>query len=77
MNLINIKSGFHILLIIIKFEFFYEQIYDSYQIYSLIGEENQSLIDIVDYHNLNLIVSTSGNIYQGIPPSKISKTNAT
>ena len=31
---------------------------------------------IFDYHNLKLVVSTSGNIYEGIPPTKKSQTSA-
>jgi len=43
------------------------QINDNYELQSLDGN---SLIDVFDYHNLKLVVSTSGNIYEGIPQQK-------
>ena len=49
------------------------QINDNYELQSLDGN---SLIDVFDYHNLKLVVSTSGNIYEGIPPTKKSQTSA-
>ena len=52
------------------------QIEDNYQIQSLNDEDGNSLIDVVDYHNLKLVISSSGNIYEGIVPQKVSKTNA-
>jgi len=52
------------------------QINDNYELHSLNDEDGKSLIDVVDYHNLKLVVSSSGNIYKGIPPQKVSQTNA-
>ena len=52
------------------------QIEDNYEIQSLNDEDRNSLIDVVDYHNLKLVISSSGNIYEGIVPQKVSKTNA-
>ena len=52
------------------------QIEDNYEIQSLNDEDRNSLIDVVDYHNLKLVVSSSGNIYEGIIPQKKSQTRA-
>ena len=52
------------------------QINDNYELQSLNDEDGNSLIDVVDYHNLKLVVSSSGNIYEGIPPQKVSQTSA-
>ena len=49
---------------------------DNYETYNMEGEEGHYLLDINNYHNLKLIISTSQNIYMGIPPRKIAKTNA-
>jgi len=51
------------------------QINDNYELQSLIDEDGKSLIDVADYHNLKLVVSSSGNIYKGIPSQKVSQTN--
>ena len=64
------------LLFIFLFMSMNSQINDEFELQSLSGENGNSLIDVVDYHNLKLIVSTSGNIYKGILPQKVSKTNA-
>ena len=53
------------------------QINDNYELHSLNDKDGNSLIDVVDYHNLKLVVSSSGNIYEGIIPQKISQTSAT
>ena len=42
----------------------------------VLEEGNYDLLDVTDYHNMNLIVSTSKNIYTGIPPNKKVETNA-
>ena len=31
--------------------------------------ENASIIDITDYHNLSLIITTENKIYTGVPPN--------
>ena len=61
------------LFIFLQIGFIFSQINDSYEAYNIEGE-GYSLIDIKDYHNLKLVVSTSKNIYKGIPPTKISQT---
>ena len=38
--------------------------------------ENAAIIDITDYHNLYLLITTEKNIYTGIPPNKISSTTS-
>ena len=38
--------------------------------------EEASLIDISDYHNLSLIITTDKKIYNGIPPTLKSTTNS-
>ena len=38
--------------------------------------ENSELIDVTDYHNLNLILTTGRKIYKGIPPQLLITTNA-
>ena len=42
----------------------------------VLEEGNYALLDITDYHNMNLIVSTSKKIYTGIPPVLKVETNA-
>ena len=67
---------FFSLFLIIKFILIYSQINDNYQIHTLDEEGNNYLIDIKDYNNLKLIITTSKKIYKGIPPNHISTTNA-
>ena len=64
------------LLLIFLFQTVKSQINDNYEIQSLSEENGYSLIDVVDYNNLKLVVSSSGNIYEGIPPTKVSQTSA-
>ena len=63
-------------LLTIKFAFILTQINDNFKTYTLSGEDGYDLLDIVDYNNLNLFITTSKNIYQGIPPMKKSETQA-
>ena len=65
-----------ILCIIVKFGKIFNQINDDFKMNFLSEETGKSLIDVKDYHNLKLIISTSGNIYKGIPPEKIIQTDA-
>ena len=48
--------------------------FDSFQTSML--NENASLIDISDYHNLYLIITTDNKIYSGIPPILKVDTNS-
>ena len=50
------------------------QIYDNFT--NEVLEEGSQLIDVNDYDNLNLIVTTLKNIYVGIPPKLKAKTEA-
>ena len=51
------------------------QINDNYEKHYL-ENGTYDLLDVNDYHNLKIIVSTSKNIYIGIPPSYKTKTEA-
>ena len=53
----------------------FSQINDNFDL-KILEEGNYELLDVTDYHNLNLIVSTSKNIYTGIPPSLKIQTSA-
>ena len=64
------------ILYILKIEFIYCEEDENYITSSLDGEEGNYLLDVKDYHNLNIIVSTSKKIYLGIPPTYKSTTNA-
>jgi hypothetical protein len=68
------KTMFFVLLIIQKFLLDYCIIYDNFS--NFILEENSELIDVNDYHNFNLIVTTSKKIYTGIPPQLKTTTEA-
>ena len=66
--------------LIIIFSFFFNlninicQIYDNFT--NEILDENSQFIDVHDYHNLKLIITTSKKIYTGIPPKLKSTTGA-
>ena len=53
----------------------FSRINDNFDL-KILEEGNYELLDVTDYHNLNLIVSTSKNIYTGIPPSLKIQTSA-
>ena len=38
--------------------------------------QNASIIDITDYHNLYIVITTEKNIYTGMPPNKVSSTTS-
>ena len=59
---------------IFKYKIYYCQIYDNFS--NIILEEGSELIDVNDYQNLKLIVSTSKKIYSGIPPILKTTTEA-
>ena len=52
----------------------YNQLNDDFRLEIL--EENSQLLEVNDYHNISLIVTTSKNIYTGIPPKLRTITNA-
>ena len=68
------KSILFLLLIIQKFLLDCCIIYDNFS--NFILEENSELIDVNDYHNFSLIVTTSKKIYTGIPPQLKTTTEA-
>ena len=59
-----------------KFVYIFSQINDIYNVYNINGEEGFDLVDIKDYHNLRLVVSTSKRIYKGIPPIQVTQSSA-
>ena len=48
---------------------------DNYE-KNILENDNYDLLDVTDYHNLYLIVTTSKNIYTGIPPVIKTSTEA-
>ena len=74
--IINIIKTFHFFLILIIYiDKILSEIKDYYSSAILENEDNY-LVDVKDYHDLSIIISTSKNIYTGIPPLLKSKTNA-
>ncbi len=71
----NIFQTIYLLLIFLEIKLISSQIYDNYDS-GILEEGNYDILDVTDYHNISLIVSTSKNIYTGIPPNKTTKTNA-
>ena len=63
------------LLIFFRITNILSQIKDDYTS-GILEEGDYDLLDVTDYHELNIIVSSSKNIYTGIPPTKKSQTNA-
>ena len=63
---------FHLFAII---NLIFSQINDNFET-GVLEEGNYDLLDVTDYHNMNLVVSTSKNIYTGVPPVKKVETNA-
>ena len=66
---------FILLVIFIKNALIICEIKDNYEIGTL-EEGSYDLLDINDYNNLQLIITTSKNIYQGIPPTLLTSTTA-
>ena len=71
----SIKNIFFIILILININLICSQINDNFAS-SILEEGEYDLLDTTDYHNMNLIVSTSKLIYTGFPPTKKVETNA-
>ena len=70
-----IYQAFFLVLFLSQLKEITPQINDNF-ISEILEEGNYELIDVTDYHNKNLVVSTSKNIYAGIPPNKITQTEA-
>ena len=60
--------------IFIQIKIFLFVYFESFQYGNI--SENASIIDITDYNNLSLLITTEKNIYTGMTPNKISKTNS-
>ena len=68
-------KNFLLFFLFINMPFINSQINDNFEKGNL-EEGNYDLLDVTDYHNLGLIVSSSKSIYTGIPPIKKTETNA-
>ena len=64
---INHKILFIIYIFILKLGKYFNQTSEGLSFETL--ETNSQLLDVNDYHNFSLIVTTSKNIYTGIPPT--------
>ena len=64
-----------LLFLVINFSLIISQLYDNFEKGQL-EDGNYDLLDVTDYHNLGLIVSSSKSIYIGIPPVKKTETDA-
>ena len=71
----SIKNNFLFILFLINNNLIFSQINDNFASNTL-EEGNYDLLDVTDYHNMKLIVSTSKSIYTGFPPNKKVETNA-
>ena len=69
----EIFSIFFYMILIIIIKILYCEEYENFGIDYL---PSSDLIDVTDYHNLSLIVTTDKNIYTGIPPTKKTTTDA-
>ena len=69
------SKNFLLFFLFIKIPFIISQIHDNFEKRNL-EEGNYDLLDVTDYHNLGLIVSSSKSIYTGIPPIKKVETDA-
>ena len=73
--LIKLNYIFITIIIFLKYTSINPQIYDNFN-KGVLEEGDYDLIDITDYQKLNILVTTSKNIYKGIPPTKQSMTEA-
>jgi len=71
----EIYNNFLFLLLFIGVKLILTQINDNFNS-AILENGNYELLDVTDYHNINLIVSTSKNIYTGIPPTLKTSTRA-
>ena len=60
--------------IFIKIKVILSEYFESFQYGDI--SENASLIDITDYNNLFLLLTTDKNIYTGMTPNKVSETQS-
>ena len=64
----EIHNNFLFLLLFIGVKLILSQVNDNFNS-AILENGNYELLDVTDYHNINLIVSTSKKIYTGIPPT--------
>jgi len=64
------------IIIILKLRIILSETSENYISNNLEAEEGNYLLDVADYHNLHILLSTSGKIYTGIPPTFKAQTNA-
>ena len=69
------SKNFLLFFLFINMSFIISQIHDNFGKGNL-EEGNYDLLDVTDYHNLGLIVSSSKSIYTDIPPIKKAETDA-
>ena len=69
------NKGIFIVLLFIQFKVILLDYYENnYQVSNL--SQNASIIDITDYYNLYLLITTEKKIYTGMPPQEISETTS-
>ena len=61
-------------LLFIFFKTFISEYFESMEVGSI--SDNASIIDITDYNNLYLLITTEKYIYTGMPPNKASETQS-
>ena len=71
----SIKNIFLFFFLFLNISLALSQINDNFAS-SVLEEGNYDLLDVTDYHNMNLIVSSSKKIYTGLPPVEKVVTNA-
>ena len=67
--------NFVFILLLFEIKYIFSQIKDNY-IQDVLENGNYEFLDVTDYHDMNIIVSTSKNIYIGIPTIKKVETTA-
>lgn len=72
---INLIIIYFLLLLIFCLKIVLSELKDYYSS-AILENENNYLVDVKDYHNISIIITTSKNIYTGIPPVLKSSTNA-
>ena len=71
----SIKNIFLFFFLFLNISLALSQINDNFAS-SVLEEGNYDLLDVTDYHNMNLVVSSSKKIYTGLPPVEKVVTNA-
>ena len=73
-----LNKGYFLLVYILFISQFKEYLFNYFENNYQVGNisEYASIIDITDYHNLYLLITTENKIYTGIPPNKKSETTS-